>query len=166
MGEYAAVVTAVAAVVGTAVSTYAAYSSAEAQSSANKYQSKVARNNALASQYAAEAKARQERKRDKLILSRQRAVFGASGLDPGEGTPLLTMADSARQAELNALNIEWSGRLQSDNFSAESSLRRFEAGAVKEAGYLRAGSSLLSGVSSYAGSRSAASQNPAPYGYS
>jgi hypothetical protein len=145
MAEYAG---AIIAVIGVAVSTYAAYSAAQDRTKANQYLSKVAANEALARQYQAQVAERQERRRAHLILSSQQAAFGASGLDPNAGSPLLVMADSARQAELDALNIRWSGKLASGSADAESALRRFEAGSESRAGYLRAGSSLLSGGSS------------------
>src|SRR5262249_53950489 len=68
----------VAAIVSTAVSAYATYSAGQAQSDAARYQGKVARNQAISAQQAADAAALQDRERTKRIMAANRAALGAS----------------------------------------------------------------------------------------
>lgn len=86
-----------------------------------------------------EGRSREESAR---LMGEQAARFGASGVAM-EGTPLLVMADQARQSELEALAIRDQGLQASEGYKAEAS------------GYRRAATnSLMGGV-----------LNAAAYGY-
>lgn len=151
MAEYAAIIVVAAAVASTAVAAYGAYESHKTASEAADYQAKIASNQAKAAAYSASVRARQERQRTRLIVGRQETLYGASGVSTDVGTPLLVMSESARQGELDALNIEYGGKLARGSFEAESKLRAYEADALLRSGYIRAGSTLLSGAGQAAG---------------
>ena len=76
---------------------------------------------------AAAADARKDRRRSQHILSKQRAIAGASGVDPGSGSPLIALLDSAKEAELDAQTILSRGRLGAEGKKAEA---RSETGKI------------------------------------
>ena len=53
----------------------------------------------------------QSRRRSAMIIGKQTAQAAAAGLDTTMGTPLEIALDSAEQAELEALNIRYQGKL-------------------------------------------------------
>lgn len=53
----------------------------------------------------------QSRRRSAMIMGKQQAQAAAAGLDTTTGTPLDIALDSAQQAELEALNIRYQGKL-------------------------------------------------------
>lgn len=53
---------------------------------------------------------RQFRRDVRFALGRQRAITAAAGVDPGSGSPMLLAIDSAKQAEIEALNIRRTGQ--------------------------------------------------------
>jgi len=118
---------AIAAIVGTAVSTYAAYESAAAQRRAAKSEEEFREQEAESIRQAAAYEERQFRRRITLLLGKQRAIVAESGLDPSIGSPLLLELDTVRQAELEALNVRRSGDLASSAKEFEARLARTRA---------------------------------------
>jgi len=106
---------------------YGKYKSNKANSEMSKVQAKQAKmNSAYDSRRAGEESAR--------LMGEQAARFGASGVSM-EGTPLLVMADQARQSELDALAIRNQGKQAAMAYKAEAQ------------GYKRAATnSLMGGV--------------------
>lgn len=77
----------------------------------------------------------QKKEREKgQMASRQRALYAKSGVLVTEGSPLTVMADTANQYQQDIENL------------------RKQKKAVKQIGYLNAGSTLLTGVSRSFGS--------------
>ena len=163
-------VLAVAAIVSTAVSAYAAYSSGQQQAAglranaeATRVQSDLnARQlNLRADQQRAAAEYEEERQRERtrFMLAEQRARTGAAGIEM-EGSPLEVLGFSAQQAELDALAIRQRGRVQvADTLLAAgqqrvggqqgSMLDEWRATGAAQAGTARAGSEILTGAGSW-----------------
>jgi hypothetical protein len=104
---------------------YGAYQANKANAETAGVQAKQARLNAAYNE-------RRSREASARIMGEQAARFGASGVAM-EGTPLLVMADQARQSELEALAIRTEGEQASEGYLAE------------KRGYKRAATSSLMG---------------------
>ena len=131
-------------------------SAATALGQAN-YQNKVAQNNALSAQYAADdaiqrgaVEEEQTRTRTRQLMAQQKAVMAANGLDSSTGTGASLLADSAALGEFDALTVRnnamkqaYGHKIQADNLIAEGR-------AAKKAGTGSAiGSLLTSGSKAY-----------------
>jgi len=88
------------------------------------------------------------RRDQSALLARQRALAAASG---GEfsGSSLLLAEDIASEGELNALRIRAGGDMTARRLEQEAGLMRMQGASAKQAGYMRAGASLLSGASNW-----------------
>lgn len=129
------------AAAGTSAATYAAYAGA-ALSALSAYQTgqagKAAANyNAAVSSAEAGARERAQREEAFRRLGSIRSQLGKSGATSA-GTPLLVLADSAANAEIDALNTRYGGSLQ-------STLYGMQGRNARTAGTIGAGASLLSG---------------------
>jgi hypothetical protein len=146
----------------TAASGVMAAGGAVAQGRAQKkqaaYQAQVERNNAqIATWQAADAvqRGRIEEQNQRLKVARiagsQRAGFASSGVELGSGSPLDVLMDTAQLGELDALTIRSNAEreaygytTQSSNLTAQSGLTRMAGRNAQTAGYISAGSTLLS----------------------
>jgi hypothetical protein len=151
MATTALIIGAVAAVVAAGVGAYAAHEQAQAQQEATKYNAKVARNQALLAQYAADQRAKQAADRHRRILAAQRVAAGVSGITT-EGSPLAVMMDTAAEAAYQENLIRYGGQQQSEGFLAEANLQTFYGQQAVRTGNLNVGRSLLSGASGVAAS--------------
>ena len=96
------------------------------------------------------------RQRIRTMLSRQRSMYGKSGVAT-EGSPLLVMQETADQGEMDALAIRYGGDVEAarvkSGASADASRARSEANLLRiqgrtagRLGYIQAGSTLLQGA--------------------
>lgn len=145
-------------VASTAVSTIGAAQQAQAQQAQFEYKAAVDRNNALLAQYQAEdaikrgaQEAETQREKVQQMIGKQRAAFGASGLQVNTGTALLIQEDTAELGELDALTIENNAereaqalRMRSENFSASARMNDFAGSQISP--FMAGATSLLSGV--------------------
>lgn len=164
-------VAAAVAVVAALASAYATYSASQAQAASNRYNAKVAENQAINAQN--EAKVEMERRRElyRRQMAAQNAAIGASGVVSYEGTPLLLEVDSAEQAALDLARVRYQGETRSTAYQSEVNLQRFAAKSNVRQGYIGAGASLLQGASSAtgasyrsaSGASTAAANNTMPY---
>ena len=150
------------ALIGVAVSTYAAYEQAQTQEKFQKYNAKVAENQAAGERMRARVAADQQREAHRRLIANQRATYGVSGVDVASGSPLLVIADSAKQAELDAQIILAGGEARGIGFETQAGLSRFQGRQAATAGYVNAGSTLLSGVASTAAPAMPATRAPRP----
>jgi hypothetical protein len=156
---------AIAAIVGTAVSTYAVYAQAEQQQKAAKAESQFREQEAESARQSAAYQERQYRRRVALLLGKQEAIAGASGTDPSSGSPLLMELDNVRQGEMEALNIRRTGEATAFGREYEARLARQRAsfasqqkGFAVAGGVTKAAGSILGGW--YGRSGSYYSRNP------
>jgi len=148
-----------AIVAGTAISAYSAYQqgqqaadAAKQQAAWNQYNAQVAQREAEAERQAMAFEAQQQKRQGKMLLARQRALIGVSGVTM-EGSPLLVAEDTAAQLALENANIRMTGHRRAAAYESQSILDLSKASAAsksasgyKKAGMYGAGSSLLSGI--------------------
>lgn len=91
-------------------------------------------------------KARAERE-GKRLLARQRAMYAKSGVKM-EGSPLEVLADTQAELDLDQMIIEHGGMSRASAYEREGMFLRQQGKSAQTAGYIGAGSSLLSGLSS------------------
>lgn len=147
------------AATGTGLAAYGQYRAgksaqqrAKAQAAWHAYNAKVAKRQAEAEQHAVAFESRQERRKAKQLLSKQRALIGAAGVEM-VGSPLLVAEDTAAQLALETVNIRMRGARRTQAYKSQSILDISKAGAAKSAaaGYgkaavVGAGASILSGA--------------------
>ena len=85
------------------------------------------------------------RRQQSRVASANRAAMGQSGVDQSSGSPLLAMSDFEAETELNALRIRAGGQTQAQRLDEQSVLTAAAGKSAKNRGFIRAGSSLLSG---------------------
>ena len=109
------------------------YQSNKANADISKVQSKQAELNAAYNE-------RRQREQSAQLMGEQAARYGASGVSM-EGSPLMVMADQARQSELEALAIRNEGKMASEAYKSEESQYKKAAtmslmgGVLNSAGY-------------------------------
>ncbi len=145
MGLETATILTIATIVSTVASAAGAIYAATQASSAEEYNAAAAEKQGEQSQMAAEAEAEDRRRRARYLLGQQLVAAGSSGIAL-EGSPLSVMVDSGIQEDLEARRIRYRGYLEASGARSQAALSRYQAGQYMTAGYMRAGSSLLSGA--------------------
>ena len=153
-------IAAAAAVASAGISAYSQYAQGQAQSRMAAYNARIASQNAeLAMEQMGIAKTQKEimearhRRGTEKILSAQRAGWAKAGVEMA-GTPLIVEAETITEADLDALAIRYAGTVEQGQIMAQVAAQRQEAAlqkmagrAARTAGYLGAGTSLLTGLS-------------------
>lgn len=88
----------------------------------------------------------QQRQKNAVLMSDQLAQEGASGFVSSTGTPLLVAQASARNLELDALNVRMQSQMRESQYRQASAISSSEASNYNTASYLSAGTSLLRGA--------------------
>lgn len=143
----ATVVMAVATAASAALSAAGAIQQGEASRKAAGYQAALTGNEALATRQQAEADEQRQRKSALHQMAARRARTAKTGVLADEGSPLFINAGAGEQAEIEALDIRRDGERRANDLQAQAALRRFRGETDERRGYLRAGASLLDGVS-------------------
>lgn len=126
--------------VGSALGVGGALMSAVGALQAGANADRVGQYNAAAAQQQAAADEATQRRRANALLGQARANAGASGIELS-GSPLEVIANSAAEAELDALNIRYGGQVRAERSRIEGSVARSQS-------YTTAASNLLMGLSS------------------
>ena len=137
-------------VASAAVSAYGAIRQGQAAKAASKFNAAVADQNAVIARQEARDLAMQQSRENYLRLGAIRAAQGKSGGAAGEGSVLDVIGDAASQGELQRQYILRSGELKAAGFTNTGMLDRMSGKNAQTAGYMQAGSALLSGGSEYA----------------
>ena len=149
----------ITAIAGAGVAAYGQYqqgktaqSQAKAQSAWNMYNAKVAQREAEAERAATAFELAQQKRRGKILLGKQRAMIGASGVEM-EGSPLLVAEDTAAELAKEETNIMLTGQRRSRAFTSQSILDTSMASAADaraagfgQAAVINAGGTLLQGA--------------------
>ena len=120
--------------VGTAVGALGAIQGGKAESKASQYNADAARAEAQARETAQRTAAQRQLGSIRAGVSKSCATMA--------GTPLAVLSESAANAEIDALNTRYSGQ-------REAALYEARGRNAKTAGYIRAGTSLLSSAGKY-----------------
>lgn len=156
-------VVAAAAVASAGIAAYGAISqgnaasdSYQSQADAAKYNATVARNNARAASDQANFKEEQLHRKFAQLQGEALAAIGQSGTGL-DGSNLDVLHQNAVNNQLDALTIRYEGQQQSSGLMAQSQMSDLEAkqarknaSTAKFAGYVGAGTGLLSGAGKYA----------------
>lgn len=117
-------------------------------------EARIAENNADAAALQTGQAADTRRRQNREFLARQSALIGEANIGFG-GSSQKLREQSAAEAELDALNIEYGGELDRRSFKTQASLARKRKSIIGVTGFLRAGGQLLGGgANSYAYHRS------------
>jgi hypothetical protein len=139
--------------IGTVASAVGAVQAGGQADAVGKYNAQVAENNAAAERQRAAYEAGITRDRVRQIVGAQRAAGAASGLDIQSGTPVAVLGDTAKQGELDVLARLYSGESAARASQNDATMFRAQGRAQKQAGFINAASSLMSGFSNMASSR-------------
>ena len=131
-------VAAVAAAAGAVVSGIQQAEAAEFQSEIAKQEAELARRTGLIEEA-------ESRRRAARLASAQRAAAGASGLVLEEGSPLEILAQTAEDAEFEALNIRFNSEVARTQARNRAKASQFEAKQALTAGAIGGGTALLTG---------------------
>lgn len=125
--------------VGSALAAAGAVTSAVGAIQSGNAQQKMGEYNAAAALATAQSQEQLQRRQSQRILSQGRANAAANGLEM-DGSPLEVMAQSAADAEMDALSIRYGGVVR-----AEQS--RIQGNLAQKSGYMSAATNLLMGLS-------------------
>ena len=104
---------------------------------------------ATAAQAEAQREALIERRKAKNLMSRARAVAGASGAGSSDPTVTNILTNIDTQGEVNALNALYSGDTQARGLRTGATVARSEGRATRTASYIDAASIAMSGATSW-----------------
>lgn len=121
---------------------YTAVSAGKAAEASGKYNAAVQRNNALMAQRSAKFQADRIRKRNLLLMGKQRASFLKSGVNVSEDVIL----DSQIEGELDRMAAIYSGATTSQAYVAQAKLSEMEGRNARRAGTAGAVGSVLGGA--------------------
>jgi hypothetical protein len=141
------IIVAVLAVAGAAVSATASYQQGKTQRKIGEYNANLAKNQAVAARYAAEAQAQKVRERAKRLQASQVVGASKSGLTLS-GSVSDVMYDSSVESEIDALTSLYKGQRGAESGYAEAALERYRGRSAQLQGNLAAAGTLLEGGSS------------------
>lgn len=130
------------AAAGAVMTAVSAVQSGQAQKKASDYNAQVAENDAIARKQSAAFEETRLRERQRQAMGMARANAAASG-NTMEGSALDLMAQSAQNAELDALAILYSGQVGANASRSQAAADRLQGGMAQTAGYMQAGTTLL-----------------------
>jgi len=134
-----------AAGASTAMSAGSQIYQAKTQSKIMEYNARVAEQNAIAAKQQAEYEANKLRRQREKMLGRQRALYASSGVQ-FEGSPLLALADTAAEYEMDILATQRTGLVNAQQYQSEAALQRAKAVSTRTTGVLNAGTTILTGA--------------------
>ncbi|MDV0787656.1 hypothetical protein VC623_23995 [Citrobacter amalonaticus] len=133
--------------------------SGQQQKKMSNYQAAQAEADAKAAQAAARVEADRIRKAGRAQAAAARASLAGSGVETGEGTALRITSDITRDAEQDAYQTFLNGVNQGARLNSQAQADRISGKNASTAGYINAGSSLLSaGGTAYNGWKKSGSQ--------
>jgi hypothetical protein len=139
--------TSIAKVAASAMEGYSQIQAARAEAAWHDYNAKIANRNAEQAVIQSKAEAKRRRQEIRKLLGVQGALYGKAGVT-FEGSPLLVMADTAAEGELDARLIEYEGLLKKQAYKMQARASKLHAKGIRTASYWQAGSSLLGGAAS------------------
>jgi len=107
---------------------------------------KIARQQAAAAKVRSAEEERQSRERYQRLMGTQRALYGKAGVRM-EGSPLLVLAETAREAEREAEYIRKWGHVEAGQRQSEAEMEKKAATTSRWGGLMGGGTTLLTGYS-------------------
>ena len=136
----------VATVAGTAMSSYSQIQQGKTANKIAQRNAQIQTRNAQIAQQNAEFNAKLKEREDKRRRSSQVAGLQPSGVEIYEGTNLIAMAEQEFTDDMNAQLIRRGGTIEAQNLRMQADITSAQGKASRQAGYMGAGSSLLTGA--------------------
>lgn len=131
---------------GTTMSAVGQIQAGRAQKAGYDYNAKVNEADAIAARQKAGREEEIHREKLSRLMGTQRAIFGAAGVDIGEGTPLSIAVDTMFQGEREAGFIKYGGEVEATKSLNEARINRYYGGVAKRSSIIGAGSTFLTGL--------------------
>lgn len=131
--------------VGTGVAVKGSLDAAAASEKAGEFNEAVAKNQAQAESDKAAYEAQRIRKRNLVLLGKQRAAYAKSGVNLS-GSALDVMFDSSMEGELDALAAQYTGATAAGFYRSKGQLARMEGDNAAAASRYHAYGTLLTGA--------------------
>ena len=147
-----AIVMAVASGVSALAGAVGAVKQGEQQQQALDYNASVERANAQNQINASQATAQQQEQVGRRQMGDIAASFGAAGVD-ASGSPLAVLADQAANSELTRQITLYRGKIGAASSTNQAAIDTLEGQNAAQAGYLRAGGTLLSAGTNFANTK-------------
>lgn len=141
---------AIAAIVGAGAAVVGAVSQGQAQARQASTQAGIYRQQADRERQDAAGREEDYRRTAERQLATRRALLGASGVEPGAGSPLLVSEDMTSEAELQALRIRSGGEAQATRMEQGAGFAQAAGRNARTGGFMRAGAELLAGTANVA----------------
>ena len=144
-----AVLTAVAAaasVAGSFVQATGQQQAGQEQQQADQYNAAVQRQNATIATQQAQSQAAIDKQQTERNLGQIAATYGAAGIDPTEGSPLMVMADQAATGELNRQLDLYRGSVAATSNINQANILTYQGRQAASAGTTAAAGTILSGA--------------------
>ena len=117
----------------------------QAQATA-EYNAKIQKMQALDAERRGSIAEGQKRTQYQLFIGKQRAIMGASGIVPDEGSFGDILAQSAEYGERNAQQVRANAAREAWGHRAQADLYDYEGDQAATAGYMKAGTTMLGGA--------------------
>ena len=137
------------AAASTAIGVYSTVESGRQQQQALNIQAAQRDEEAKAAQADAQRESIIERRKAKNLMSRARAIAGASGAGSSDPTVTNILANIDTQGEVNALNALYTGDTVARGLRSGAASARNEGRAARSAGYLDGASTALGGATNW-----------------
>lgn len=137
------------AAASTALGVYSTVQQGKAQQDLLNQQAEQREEDAKAAQAEAQRESLIERRKAKNLMSRARAVAGASGAGSSDPTVTNILTNIETQGEVNALNALYSGNATARGLRSGAAMARNEGSAARTASYMDAASIGLGGATSW-----------------
>ncbi len=135
-------------IAGTAVQALGAIQQGNAAKKAADYNAGQLEQGAALERQQANEREEAQRRQARQVLGSQRAAFAQSGGGMG-GSAADVMAQSATNAELDALTLRYEGDLKARGMEAQASSERYAGAVAKRNSRMQAVGSILSGAAMY-----------------
>ena len=136
----------IAVVVGALASAGTAVYSGEQQRKQQSYNADAMEEQARAERMKADYEAGILKRNADKMRARMRLNYLSSGVDISEGTAMMAMAEDAKQAEMDFQAIRYGGNSAAIRAKQEAKMARYQGASAARAGYINAGTSLLTGA--------------------
>ena len=134
--------------IGAGVSAYGQAQQGKTANVVAQRNAQIQNRNATIAQQNAEFNAKLQEREARRRRSSQVARLGASGIEVFEGTNLIAMAEQEFTDDMNAQLIRRGGAIEAGNLQQTAAITSAQGTASRSAGFLGAGTSLLTGAGS------------------
>jgi hypothetical protein len=143
-------VAAIAMAVGAGVSAYGQYQAGKAANALANYNANQNEINAAAKLRDTNIQANAVRQRNRQIMGKQRAAYGASGVEISTGSPLMQQVNAAANLEMGALEAERDGGIEAGKMLQQAAIDRIEGKNQLTASRIGAAGTIIKGIGSIA----------------